>query len=88
MDHIVYVDAKAKELEKAKNLFQDTAIDIYSLQLATYKYIIEKNTNLKLGDSHIVWFSHKNEDFEVKKCKDYSNLADDMLRDHRTKQMA
>ena len=76
---------KIRYLQYPLYLVQDTAIDIYSLQLSTYKYIIEKNINIKLGDSHIVWFSHKNDDFEVKKCKDYGNLADDMLRDHRMK---
>ena len=75
-------------LEYPLYLISDTAIDIYSLQLSTYKYIIEKNIDIKLGDSHIVWFSHKNDDFEVKKCHNYTNLADEMLRDHRMKQIA
>ena len=43
----------------------------YSLQLSLYKYLIEKNTNLKLGDSYIVWFNEKNETYEPIKCRDY-----------------
>lgn len=62
---------------------QNTAIDIYSLQLSIYKYILEKNTNIKLGDSHIVWFSHKNENFEVKKCHNYTYLVEDLLKHHK-----
>lgn len=76
---------KVRYLDHPLYLIQDTAIDIYSLQLSTYKYIIEKNTNIKLGNSYIVWFSHKNSDYEVKKCFDYTSVADDMLRDHRMK---
>lgn len=76
---------KVKYLQHPLYLLQNTALDIYSLQLSTYKYIIEKNTNIRLGDSYIVWFSHKNEKFEVKKCHDYTSIADDMLRDHRMK---
>ena len=72
-------------LEYPLYLINNTAIDLYSLQLSTYKYIIEKNIDIKLGNSHIVWFSHKNDDFEVMKCKDFSLMADDMLRDHRMK---
>lgn len=72
-----------KALKYPLYLLNNTAMDIYSLQLSTYKYIIEKNINIELGDSHIVWFSHKNENFEVFKCNDYVLMADDMLRHHR-----
>ena len=43
----------------------------YSLQLSLYRFIIEKNTNLKLGDSYIVWFNEKNTHYEPIKCRDY-----------------
>ena len=48
----------------------DNDMEIYSLQLAMYKYIIEKNTGIKLGDSYIVWFSHNNDNYEIMKTKD------------------
>lgn len=66
-------------------LLKNTAIDIYSLQLSTYKYILEKNTGINLGDSYIVWFSHKNDNYEVKKCEDYTSLVVDMLTHHKHK---
>ena len=44
-------------------------MEIYSLQLAMYKYIIEKNTGIKLGDSYIVWFCHNNENYQFMKTK-------------------
>lgn len=71
-----------KYIHQLKNelcLLTDKAIDIYSLQLSIYKYIIEKNTNLKLGDSYLVWISHKNENYEVKKCEDYTYYAEMLL---------
>lgn len=78
---------KVRFLEYPLYLINNTALDIYSLQLSTYKYIIEKNIDIQLGNSHIVWFSHKNDNFEVMKCKDYTLMADDMLRDHRMKNL-
>ena len=54
----------------------------YSLQLSLYRYIIEKNTNLKLGDSYIVWFNEKNTNYEPIKCRDYRNEVIEMLKEH------
>ena len=51
----------------------DCDLEIYSLQLGLYKYIIEKNTNIKLGDSYIVWFSHLNDDYKIIKCHNREN---------------
>ena len=51
-------------------------INIYSLQLSLYKYIIEKTTSIKLGDSFIVWFSHNNEKYEIIKTNDMSYFAE------------
>lgn len=74
--------------EKIKNnlkgnlcLLTDEAINMYSLQLSLYKYIIEKNTNLKLGDSYLVWISHKNDDYVVKKTEDYSYYAEMLVNE-------
>jgi ATP-dependent exoDNAse (exonuclease V) beta subunit len=52
----------------------------YSLQLSVYKRIIERNTNLKLGDSYLVWFNEENPNYEIIKCADYTNLADEMFK--------
>ncbi len=42
------------------NMLDDCDLEIYSLQLAAYKYIIEKNTSIKFGKSFLVWVSHNN----------------------------
>ena len=54
-------------------------MNTYSLQLSLYKYIIEKNTNLKLGDSYIVWFNEKNETYKPIKCYDFQKEIVKML---------
>ena len=51
-------------------LLQDCDLEIYSLQLELYKQIIHRNTDVKLGKSYIVWFSHNNPKYEVIECKD------------------
>ena len=55
---------------------KQTDMNIYSLQLGLYKYIIEKTTSIKLGDSFIVWFSHNNEKYEIIKTEDLSFFVD------------
>lgn len=54
------------------SLINDCDLEIYSLQLQLYKYIIEKNTNIKLGKSYLVWLSHNNQNYQVIETKDRS----------------
>lgn len=42
----------------------------YSLQLSLYKYIIEKNTGLKIGSTYLIWINEVNNNYKVIKCKD------------------
>jgi len=58
-------ETKTNNLEEGKanftgplGLLKDNDLNHYSLQLDMYKYIIEKNTGLKLGQSHLIWVSH------------------------------
>jgi len=46
-------------------------LNTYSLQLSFYKLIVERNTELLLGDSYIVWFNENNEKYEIIKCFDF-----------------
>lgn len=54
-------------------------LDIYSLQLSLYKHIIQKNTNLELGDSYLTWFNEANKSYEIFKCHDYEIEVQDMI---------
>jgi ATP-dependent exoDNAse (exonuclease V) beta subunit len=58
-------------------------LNVYSLQLELYKYIIEKYTSIKLGDSYIVWFSHNNLTYEVIKTLDMKNNVQLMLNNYK-----
>jgi ATP-dependent exoDNAse (exonuclease V) beta subunit len=48
----------------------------YSLQLAIYKKIVEKNTNLKLGNSYICWINEQNDTYKTFKMADMVNEVD------------
>lgn len=54
-------------------------LNTYSLQLSTYKYIIEKNTSLRFGDNYIVWFNENNNTYKIFKCHDYTEEVIKML---------
>lgn len=69
-----------RRLKNELYVLDDSDLSIYSLQLGLYKYIIEKNTGIKLGDSYIVWFSHNNEKYEIIKTKDYSYFIDIIVK--------
>jgi len=60
----------------------DSELNIYSLQLSTYRYIIEKNTNIKLGDSYLVWFNENNPNYQVIHCFDYREEVKLMLEEY------
>lgn len=62
-------------------MLEDCDLEIYSIQLAMYKLIIEKNTGIKLGKSYVVWFSHNNENYEIIECKDRQYYANMIMND-------
>jgi len=56
-------------------------LNTYSLQLHTYKYLLEKNTDIKLHEKlHIVWFNEHNDDPHVIECRDMSKEVLMMLK--------
>jgi len=70
-------EMKSRHFKDELYMLEDSDLEIYSLQLAMYKLIIEKNTGIKLGKSYVVWFSHNNENYEIIETKDrtyYANL--------------
>jgi hypothetical protein len=48
----------------------------FSLQLGVYKKIIEKNCQIKLGNSYICWVNEVNDSFKVIETLDLSNEVD------------
>lgn len=53
---------------------EECEYEAYSLQLNLYKYIIERNTNLKIGKLYLVWIHEENEKYQVIECKDYQDV--------------
>ena len=66
----------------------NSKLDVYSLQLSLYKYIIMKNTGLELGDSFIAWFSENNDSYRVLKCHDYQKEIKILLEQHNKSRKA
>ncbi len=67
-------------LKNELQTIEDCDLNIYSLQLGIYKYIIEKNVGIKLGDSYIVWFSHNNPTYKIIKVKDLSYFVELIIK--------
>jgi len=57
----------------------DCEFEKYSLQTSLYKYIIEKNTPIKLGTSHIVHFKFRDNSYDIIPCNDYTELIKEKL---------
>lgn len=56
-------------------------LNTYSLQLYTYKYLLEKNTNIRLHDKlHIVWFNEHNDTPHIIECRDMTKEVQMMLQ--------
>jgi len=65
-------------------MLDDCEFNTYSLQLSVYKKIIEMNTNIKLGESSIVWFNEENQNYKVITCNDYSDHVDTIFETLKT----
>ena len=52
----------------------------YSLQTSIYRYIIEKNIGIELGDSVVVWFNEKNSKYEAIKCEYMKKEVEKMFK--------
>jgi len=69
-----------RRLKNELYVLDDSDMSIYSLQLGMYKYILEKNTGIKLGKSYLIWFSHNNANYEIIETKDYSYFVDIIVK--------
>ena len=82
-------DWKTNKEIKRKNQWEryDTPINhlevcefnTYSLQLSMYKYLIEKITSIRLGDSYIVWFNQQNDSYQCIRCQDFAHEVSQMI---------
>ena len=77
-------DIKTKSKYGKVKMFDvdDCEFNKYSLQTSLYKFIIEKNTNLKLGDSYVTHFNLKEGKLEYYKCIDFT----EQIKQHSNEQ--
>ena len=69
-------------LEPISNL-EECEFSTYSLQTSIYRYIIEKNVGIELGDSVVVWFNDKNESYEAIKCDYLKQDVEKMFKSYK-----
>ena len=79
-DELEIIDYKTnKKMEKKSkygNLlypFEETSegeLNEYTIQLNTYKYFVEKHTNLKIGKLRIIWFNVVNDNYRMYELDD------------------
>ncbi len=81
------MEMKSRHFQGDLYMLEDSDLEIYSLQLAMYKLILEKNTGLKLGKSYVVWFCHNNESYEIIETKNREYHAKMIMAD-RIKELA
>tara|TARA_R110002051_G_scaffold296776_2_gene362971 strand:- start:4436 stop:5203 length:768 start_codon:yes stop_codon:yes gene_type:complete len=62
---------KWQQFKKPLSHLDVCELNTYSLQLSFYRLIVERNTDLVLGDSYIVWLNEKNDTYKVMKCYDF-----------------
>ena len=74
-------EMKSRRFRGNLMVLEDCDLEIYSLQLSLYKLIIEKNTDVKLGKSYIVWFSHNNNNYKIIETKDRGYFAMKIMED-------
>lgn len=82
------VDKKFDRLNKYKTKLSgklshldDCEFNKYSLQLSMYKYIIEKNTNLKIDRCFALWLFHENPNYELIELTDFTKEIKNILND-------
>jgi len=73
-------EMKSRHLINELFTLEDCDLELYSLQLELYKYIIEKNTGIKLGKSYIVWFSHNNPTYQIIEVIDRKYYVDIIMK--------
>jgi len=63
-----------KRLKAPLNFLHECELETYSIQLNLYKYIIEKNTDIKIGKCFLVHLHEEQEDYNIIECKEYQEI--------------
>lgn len=74
-----------KRMKAPINFLHECEFEAYSIQLNLYKYIIEKNTNIKIGRLWLVHIHEDQEKYNLIQCADYQDIIK-LLFEHKAKQ--
>jgi len=61
-------------LKAPLNFLHECELETYSIQLNLYKYIIQKNTDIKIGKCFLVHLHEEQEDYNIIECKEYQEI--------------
>ena len=75
----------AKNMKVPLSHLKDTTLNHYFVQLSIYKYLIEHYTKLTVEEWFIVWFSEKNENYEIIEVPYLEKEAKKILESRRKK---
>lgn len=64
---------KYQHLKHPLSHLDECEYNIYSLQIAIYKYIIEKNLGIKIGSCYIGHFNERNDSYKILKTRNLDN---------------
>ena len=77
----------AKNMKIPLTHMKDSTLNHYHIQLSMYKYIIEKYTRIKIEEMFIVWFSEKNDEYQVIEIPYLEKEVSKILENRRVKNM-
>jgi ATP-dependent exoDNAse (exonuclease V) beta subunit len=63
-----------KRMKAPINFLHECEFETYSIQLNLYKYIIEKNTNIKIGKLWLIHLHEDQEKYNLIQCADYQDI--------------
>ena len=84
---IEYESFRHKKMLMPLQEFDDCNYIHYSFQLNDYKYKFEKNTNLKISETFIVYFNINADNYEIIKPLNMENEVKEILENRRVKNM-
>lgn len=68
------------------NFLPECEFNAYSLQLSLYKYIIEKNTNIRIGKMYLIHIHEEQEKYNIIECAEFNNAIELMIEWYKSNQ--
>lgn len=61
------------------NFLQVCEFNSYSIQLGLYKYLIQRNTNIKIGKCYLIHIHEEQDKYNVIECAEFNNVIELMI---------